>query len=307
MSLRPCDINEKKTLQHTVLEVRSLLKETYKYKSVQSQSIKLLAEFFKVTKESFYKEPERLLTAKEEILLSVLLSRLQNKEPLAYILSYQDFWTSRFFVNPDVLIPRPETELLVEKALLFLGDLKKKSSSLSFKALDLASGSGCVGLSLLKEIPSLYCDFWDICSKALDVSQKNSELLQVDQERLKFFCKDILSSKSWDKASKYDILISNPPYISKDEKSEVGEEVFCFEPHKALFAKNNGLEFYHALTQFAPLHLNENGALLVEVGYKQASFVAKLFEEAGFVDLEIFSDFNGHPRVVKGVLRQFKR
>ena len=210
------------SLEEALFQVRTLLKDNYEYKSIQAQSITLLAEILKCEKIAFYKEPQRILSTHEQALLRALLKRLKNKEPIAYILSFQDFWTSRFFVNSDVLIPRVETELLVERALYFL---KTYENGLAYKlkVLDLACGSGCLGLSLLKEHLKLHGELWDICPKALAVSRKNSDLLQIRQERLSFYCKDILDPKSWDKLSKYDILISNPPYIAREEESEIGE------------------------------------------------------------------------------------
>ena len=302
MRVKRQDTSRQLCLQEALALVQSALKMTNKLSNHhRADSLALLSHIFSCPVEDFYRDADKVLTKKQNKDLDGLILRLKKLEPIAYILAYQDFWESSFHVNKHVLIPRPETEILLEKVLDLIGDLSFVEKR-SLRVLDIACGSGCIGLSLVKASKNLSCDLWDICEQAVALSQKNLKALGLDPSRAKVLLKDALQPKNWENLDKYDILVANPPYIAKEEIKHVSQEVLDFEPHKALFAGDGGLEFYFALARLAPLALKEGGSLFVEVGFQQANKVSEIFLENGFKNIEISKDYNGHNRVVKGSL-----
>jgi release factor glutamine methyltransferase len=207
-------------------------------------------------------------------------------EPLAYILGYKDFYKYRFVVNSSVLIPRPETELIVEEALK-LG---------AFESIaDLGCGSGCIGLSLLKENPVATLWSCDISEKAVAVAKQNAQELGL-LSRWEVEVSDVTSVQ---KSQCFDLIVSNPPYIDhQDPRLEAA--VKKFEPQQALFAAQSGLQFYQQWVPWSFLALKSSGWLLMEVGDGQASKVEKIFVENRFINIKICRDLSGIERVVMG-------
>lgn len=212
------------------------------------------------------------------------LKRYLEGEPVAYILGYKDFYKYRFHVDANVLIPRPDTETLLECALQI-----KNVNNLA----DLGVGSGCLGLSFLKERPEAFLHAWDIDQAALQIAQKNAMNLGVSNQVQ--WCLE--SPEQSDLEQTFDLVISNPPYISIDDP-RVEKSVKNFEPSRALFAKNEGLEYYTLWTPWAYQTLNKDGWLMYECGQGQAPLVQKICQQNNFTNIAIEKDLSGIERVV---------
>lgn len=210
-----------------------------------------------------------------------LLVRRIGQEPLAYVVGKREFYGRRFRVSPAVLIPRHETEVLVDEAL--------KESSSTFRVLDIGTGSGCIAVTLKLEKPSLEVWATDISGPALEMARENAETLGAE---IIFRRADLFPETD----QKFDLIVSNPPYIGKKESLQ--PEVVDHEPHLALFAEDAGYAIYRKLSQRAGLSLKTSGKILLEVGYKQADKVVALFEESGWSHVRTVRDLAGIPRCV---------
>jgi len=218
-----------------------------------------------------------------------IVDRYAKGEPLQYILGTQEFMALTFKVTPDVLIPRSDTETLVEAVI---DRFKNKGASV----LDIGVGSGCIGISLAYYNKRMYVRGLDISEKALAVAEENAENNGVN-ERVKYEKCDILTENLY---GRYDAIVSNPPYIETDVIPTLDTNVKCYEPHLALDGGADELMFYRRITEIAPKSLNENGILAFEVGHTQAGAVRKMMEK-NFKDIEIINDLCGIERVVIGV------
>lgn len=223
----------------------------------------------------------------------VIQRRLDTQEPIAQILGYAYFMGYKFEVSKDTLIPRPETELLVRKAVEII-----KSNNFK-QALDIGTGSGCIACMCAKLTQAQVLGV-DILNGALKISLNNAMHLDLMNKAL--FRKSDLFAKIRDE-EKFDIIISNPPYIPLTEKSTLQTEVRDFEPPEALFTNDKqGIEFYEKITVSAPKYLNSKGYLLFELGINQADAVKDLLKNNGFSDIEILNDVSGVERVIVGRL-----
>lgn len=218
-----------------------------------------------------------------------IIARYEKNEPLQYILGNQEFMSLTFKVTPDVLIPRADTEILVE---ILIDKYKGKGASV----LDIGVGSGCIGISLAYYNKRIFVNGIDISEGALAVAEENAESIGVG-ERVKYEKADILNERLY---GRYDLIVSNPPYIETDVIPTLDKNVKDYEPHLALDGGSDGLVFYRRITEIAPSVLNENGILAFEVGHTQANAVAKLMEK-DFENIEIINDLCLIPRVVLGV------
>jgi release factor glutamine methyltransferase len=196
-----------------------------------------------------------------ELALEGLLQRRESGEPLAYILGYREFFSRRFRVDPNVLVPRQETEILVETALGLPGE--------QLRVLDIGTGSGCIAITLKLERPNWEVWATDISCSALQVARENAETLGAD---ITFRHSDLLEQLQ---GEKFDLIVSNPPYIGRDEV--IPNEVRDYEPDSALFSNDGGLAIYRALAQQAPSHLTDEGRLIVEIGQTQGPAVSLQF------------------------------
>ncbi len=232
-----------------------------------------------------------LTTAERGVIKKNLLRRAQG-EPIAYILGVREFYGYDFKVNSHVLIPRPETEHLVEE---ILNDLKRQQGP--YKGLDIGTGSGCIPIVVSKENPQGTMTAWDICPQALAVAAENAETHGVT---IQWAQQDALLIKVWQELadSSYDFICSNPPYIANTEWDDVALSVKNFEPHKALFAEQDGLVFYQVLARQAKRVLKPAGALFVEMGSQQRDAVIAILEEQGWGSIKVVKDLAKLPRVV---------
>lgn len=221
------------------------------------------------------------------------LDELLKHKPVQYVLNEAWFYKMKFFVNEDVLIPRPETEELIE---WIVSDLKKEKDSKPGNIIDIGTGSGCIPVALKKELPDSKITAIDVSEKALIVAARNANALGA---LIEFFQIDFLNENEWQKLSQYNIVVSNPPYIPLREKELLATNVTAYEPGVALFVENNDpFIFYKKIAQFSKTHLNPEGKIYVEVHEEYARQVKVIFENAGLIS-EIKKDIFGKERMIK--------
>ena len=216
------------------------------------------------------------------------VKRRLKKEPLQYITGACEFYGREFIITPDVLIPRPETERLIDIALTRLNAVK------SPKILDIGTGSGCIAITMAKERPDAKVVGVDNSIRALKIAERNSIHLEVTE--YSFIEMNILKSTP---KGMFDLLISNPPYISKKEIPELMKDVIGFEPESALTDYSDGLTFYKRFSEIAPKIVHNNSLLILEVGLKEhPQKVYDIFFDQGYTSIEIIKDYNGDDRVM---------
>ena len=250
----------------------------------------LLVHLLELDRVGLYMNYDRPLTAAELDKIRPLVQQRGKREPLQYLLGSTEFWSLNFNVSPAVLIPRADTEILVEEAI--------KRAGTKGQLLDVGTGSGAIAISLATELPEWQITGLDISTAALAVAAKN-----IDINRVKKQVQLVQGDLAKLPAHQYDLIVSNPPYIAQHEWDNLMPEVRCFEPQLALLAKNDGLECYQQLTRQAKTKLKTNGWLLVEIGYNQATAVTALFAAAGLKHIYMREDYAGQPRVVGGQLK----
>lgn len=226
----------------------------------------------------------------------LLYKRAKKRIPLQYLLGEWEFYGLPFLVDERVLIPRPDTEILVEQCKYILNDM------VSPKILDIGTGSGAISISLAKAFPMANILGADISLDALEVAVKNRELNNIDKN-LKFIKSDIFSKI---KDKEYDMIISNPPYISKNEYEELMPEVRIHEPQNALTDNEDGYSFYKKISKTAGKYLKPRGYLIFEIGYNQAEKVSDFMMENSFDIVDIVKDYGGINRVIIGRKRDEK-
>ena len=213
------------------------------------------------------------------------LNRRKKKEPVAYILNKKEFWKIKFYVNQDVLIPRPETEFLVEETLKTISKNQKK------RLLEIGIGSGCVITSILKERENCTAIGIDCCKKALKIARINIKLHHIEN-RVKILKTDVDNFST----GKYDLILSNPPYIEKHQLKYLG--VSEFEPNVAFDGGINGIEILKKVILKSSKLLKINGKLIIEIGYNQKYRVKHLLNKKNFFINKIVKDFSGHARCI---------
>ncbi len=250
----------------------------------------LLAHTLELDRVGLYLNYDRPLTAPELDVIRPLVKRRGGREPLQYVIGQTEFWSLEFAVSPAVLIPRADTEILVEEALTHAGE--------TGQLLDVGTGSGAILISLATELTGWKLTGLDISVAALEVAQENAQKHAV-AGRIAWLQADLAELP----VQRFDLIVSNPPYIASAEWDELMPEVRCFEPQQALLARNNGLACYQHLARQAIDRLNPGGWLLVEIGYQQALAVQQLFTAAGLSDVYLRNDYAGQPRVVGGCVK----
>ena len=253
----------------------------------------LLAHVLGWRRLSLYVDSDKILPLESILRFNELITRRLKKIPVAYLTGTKDFMGLSFAVNENVLIPRPETELLTE----FVGEyLRGLGGEVTFA--DLGAGSGAICISILKFVKSARAATVDISAEALEVAKFNAQKFHVD-DRIEFFQGDLFSPLE---GKIFNAIVSNPPYIPTNELETLQAEVKK-EPRTALDGGEDGLNFYRQIISGAPKFLISGGLLAVEVGINQASPVKTLMEHKNFIDVEIFKDLAGIERVVAGFLR----
>jgi release factor glutamine methyltransferase len=253
----------------------------------------LLSHVLTLQRIQLYTSFDRPLSDEELARFKELLKRRLSNEPLQYIIGRTQFMGLNILVDRRVLIPRPETELLVDECVKMMKRAFPPETPLSM--IDLGTGSGCIAVALAKMLPSAHVTAVDLSAEALAVAQQNAELNAV-AERIPFRQADIMRLEQNDIPGPFHCIISNPPYISTKEFSDVSNDVKDFEPRAALTDESDGLTFYPAIARFAERSLSVGGCVCVEHAYDQSEHVQPIFQKAGFVEPQIIKDYQGIKR-----------
>ena len=239
------------------------------------------------------------LSADDTLRLDTAVRRIEQGEPLQHVLGYADFCGNRFSVNGSVLIPRPETEWLVDEGAKLMSDgntptdIKKPKSK---RILDIGTGSGCIAISLKLRLGDAYVEAWDISEEALRTAQDNADALKAE---VVFRKRDALRADNT--ATPWDLIVSNPPYICDSERTAMDDNVLLHEPHTALFVPDDDpLRFYRAIARYALLTLNIGGSLLFECNIRYAEATGKMLSDMGFEEVTVSDDCFNLPRFVRG-------
>lgn len=245
----------------------------------------LLAEdFLGVSRQDIFLEPNQSVSEEMAQKYSDMVEKRAAHIPLQHITGHQQFMDFDFIVNKNVLIPRPETELLVEQVVGFVKDCPAK-------VLDMCTGSGCIAISVDKMCHKAEVTAVDISEKALKVAEENN---LKNQSKVTFVKSDLFENIK----EKYDVIISNPPYIPTGDIDTLMEEVRDHEPHLALDGSNDGLKFYRKICKQSADYLKEKGKIFLEIGYNQGETVLNLLKENGFINIKVLKDLSGNDRMV---------
>jgi len=253
------------------------------------EAASLLAFSLQKDKTFLIAHPEYELSDEESKRFREFLNRRANREPFQYITGKQEFYRLDFTVTKDVLIPRPETELIVENAI----ELLSKFQNPCF--CEVGIGSGCISIAILHELEKASAVGLDISAEALRVAEKNAKKHNVS-DRLQLKSSDVFKNL---KDEKFDLIVSNPPYISSEDIKDLQAEVRSFEPLTALTDGKDGLSIIKKIIAESPKFLKENCFLLMEIGFNQADEVRELFSPDVWRNLEVLPDLQGIPRTVK--------
>jgi release factor glutamine methyltransferase len=281
----------------TIKEVFTIFKQNlaaiYDAQETEAITLMVLTEILNSSKATIkaFSEKELTLTQQEEV--NNILTQLKTGKPLQYALGYAEFYGLKFLVNSSTLIPRPETEELVQWALESVGSFKLAVGGLNI--LDIGTGSGCISISLKKNLPGAQVSAIDISVDALQTAKENAKL---NEAVVDFIQDDILNSKL--KTQNLQIIISNPPYVTLLDKTQMHTNVTNFEPHAALFVpEDDPLLFYKAIADFAVDNLVEDGLLFFEINESLGKETVALLESKGFKDVELRKDMSGRDRMIR--------
>lgn len=280
---------------HTVLELLNLTTNFFEQKGVDSARLNaelLLAEILKCKRLDLYLTFDKPVKDDEVNLYREFVKRRGNREPMQYILGHVEFYGLTFSVNKDVLIPRQETEILIETIL------NQSDKEAELNILDIGTGSGIIAVLLAHHLPKAKIIAVDKSSGALALAKKNAETHGVDQ-RITFLEADVLNS-TLQLGEKLDMIVSNPPYVSQKDYASLQKEIVAHEPDYAVTDFSDGLTFYRKIIESSPDYLKENGKIFFEVGAGQAEQVKLIFESNNFSSVQIWKDYANIDRVVKG-------
>ncbi len=250
----------------------------------------LLAHVLHYSRLQLYTNFDRPLTPNELAHFKELFKRRLTHEPLQYIIGETEFMGLPFYVNPNVLIPRPETEMLVEKSIEAIKSIENER----VEVLDIGTGTGNVPIAIAKFASNANVTSIDVSEEALEVAAKNVERNGVSNVSL-------LNANVFDdflSQTTFDVIVSNPPYISKDEFGSLQPEVQDFEPRVATTDGADGFTFIRRISKVAQQKLNAGGFLLMEIAYNQSESAKRIVKQGGLKDIEVFADFAGHPRII---------
>ena len=247
----------------------------------------LLSNSIKRDKKHIILNPKELLGSEQLKKFKSLIDRRKKGEPIAYLINKKEFWKDEFFVNKDVLIPRPDTELIIEQVL------KIYSKESRLQVLDIGTGSGCILLSILKERLNFYGTGIDISKKSINVSKYNAKQLNL-MNRVKFFNSSVDNFK----IGKYDLIVSNPPYIESLNLKYLEKDVVNFEPKLALSGGFDGFSKIRKVISKASILIKKNGKFILEIGFNQKNKVKKILKEEGFYINKAIKDYGNNDRCI---------
>ncbi|MGY8979991.1 MAG: peptide chain release factor N(5)-glutamine methyltransferase [Flavobacteriales bacterium] len=261
------------------------LKKINNYSNEETTSIAyiVIQEILGFNKIHVILNSDNIISLNHENKINLIINNLKLDKPIQYILGKANFFNLSFFVNKYVLIPRPETEELINWIL------ENKFN----KVLEIGTGSGCISISLAKN-SSANISAIDISSNAIKIARKNADNYKLD---INFLCEDVFTFKT---DEKYDLIVSNPPYVLESEKKKMHNNVLNFEPHNAIFVKDTDpLLFYNFISVFASQHLNSNGFLFFEINEMFENEIILILKRNNFVNIELKKDLNGKDRMIK--------
>ncbi|MGY9040369.1 MAG: peptide chain release factor N(5)-glutamine methyltransferase [Candidatus Pelagibacterales bacterium] len=247
----------------------------------------LLSNSIKRDKKHIILNPKEILNSEQLGKFKSLIERRKKGEPIAYIINKKEFWKDEFFVNKDVLIPRPDSELIIEQVL------KIYSKDVQLQVLDIGTGSGCILLSILKERSNFYGTGIDISKKSINVSKFNAKQLNLTN-RVKFFHSSVDNFNN----GKYDIIVSNPPYIEQLSLKYLEKDVVNFEPKLALSGGFDGFSKIRKVINKASILIKKNGKFILEIGFNQKNKVIKILKEEGFYVNKAIKDYGNNDRCI---------
>lgn len=282
----------------SVAEATRLMAQAFRHAGIDSPEVDaraLLGQALRLSRAQLISQSDRLLEAREVAAVSALAARRLRREPVSRILGEKEFWSLSLQVTPDVLVPRPDTETVVEAALDFVtrGGLREEA----LRILDIGTGTGALLLALLRELPKASGIGTDISEAALSVARGNAERNAL-ASRAQFLASDIAAGV----AGPFDLIVSNPPYIVHADIATLDPEVRDFDPSLALDGGTDGLDVYRAIAAQAPLLLAPGGLLIVELGAGQEAAVRALFTIAGLTAGAARPDLAGIPRALGATL-----
>lgn len=247
----------------------------------------LLSNSIKRDKKHIILNPKEILNSDQLGKFKSLIERRKKGEPIAYLINKKEFWKDEFFVNKDVLIPRPDSELIIEQVL------KIYSKDVQLQVLDIGTGSGCILLSILKERSNFYGTGIDISKKSINVSKFNAKQLNLTN-RVKFFHSSVDNFNN----GKYDIIVSNPPYIEQLSLKYLEKDVVNFEPKLALSGGFDGFSKIRKVINKASILIKKNGKFILEIGFNQKNKVIKILKEEGFYVNKAIKDYGNNDRCI---------
>jgi release factor glutamine methyltransferase len=249
----------------------------------------LLAHILNKNRSYFRAWPEKTLSDEDIRAFNQLIEKRRLGMPIAYLIGQREFWSRSFEVSPDVLIPRPDTELLIEIIL------EKFSAQSSLTVLDLGTGSGAIAITLALELPNAHVTAVDASHKALIIAKKNADRLSVNN--IKFIASDWFNNVP---DTQFDLVVSNPPYICNTDP-HLHEGDVRFEPSSALISEHNGLRDIEHIVSSSIKHLKTDGVLLLEHGFQQGNAVQNLLKLSAYTSINQYKDIQGHTRATLGI------
>jgi len=276
---------------HAVIKmIEGNLSQLYNPEEIKSFTALLFEHLLGLSRLKVHLQKHEQIPDAKLIEFKEIVDRLKNFEPIQYILGETEFYELRFKVCPAVLIPRPETEELVDWIL-------KDHPDGRYNVLDIGTGSGCIPIALAKNRPNFMVEGWDISEEALKIARGNAELNEV---KVNFAIVDLLKWREIPTTKMYDLILSNPPYVTRSEQSTMLPNVTDYEPHLALFVPDNDpLIFYREIADFASSHLNPGGCLYFEINEKSGDELVSLLNIKKFGNIQMRKDINGRDRMIK--------
>ncbi|MBO5251995.1 MAG: peptide chain release factor N(5)-glutamine methyltransferase [Bacteroidaceae bacterium] len=274
-----------------VYQIREALRGYYPESEAASLAKLLLAEVFGFSTIELYGGKDKGFSEKEQKLLTDIISRLRKNEPIQYIIGRESFCGLTFEVNPHVLIPRPETQELVA---WIVEDYRLEKGC---RVLDIGTGSGCIPIALAHSLEGAEVEAWDISEEALQVARRNAERNHV---RVNFRRQDVFEAVPGE--LRYDVLVSNPPYITEQEKEDMEANVLDWEPSIALFVPDSEpLRYYQTIASLGFEMLEEGGPLYIEINRAYGKQTVQLLEKVGYNKVELRKDLFGNDRMIKAI------
>jgi len=273
-------------IENTLNEGANILQKN-KISNPQLDSEILLSSSIKRDKKHIILNPKECLSSEQSDKFRSLIERRKKGEPIAYLINKKDFWKDEFFVNKDVLIPRPDTELIIEQVL------KITSKEQQLQVLDIGTGSGCILLSILKERPNFYGTGMDISKESINVSKFNTKQLNLTN-RVKIYHSSVDNFK----IGKYGLIVSNPPYIELKSLKYLEKDVVNFEPELALSGGFDGFSKIRKVISKASILIKKNGKFILEIGFNQKHKTTEILKKEGFYINKTLKDYGDNDRCI---------